>query len=236
MVLCLDDSEVNLSEGPFIVKRNTGEVHAVYRLYADTNHAFFEGTIHKRVFSGRLKTHSRVNSNKGHIVVPVPSRLYFRSCPKKPLSGLRFAVKDTIELKGFHTGYGSAAYRATYPPARDNAPCVKTLLDAGAIVVGIVKTTEFAEGTDPHEWLVIDTLLQCVVELTLPLGSSLNALTILEEMGSRSLPHPVLEAPLRQQHMNGSISLLEPTPEGRFAIQPGSMVSLGVVQLKAPST
>ena len=159
-VLCLDGAEVNLFEGPFIVKRTTGEVHAIFRLYPDTHHAFFEGSFHKKVVSGRLKSHSRIRDNKKPISVPVPSRLYFPQCSEKPLSGLRFAVKDTIDLKGFHTGYGSAAYRATYPPARDHAPCIKTLLDAGAIVVGIVKTTEFAEGTDPHEWSVDYTSLE----------------------------------------------------------------------------
>ena len=98
----------------------------------------------------------KLTSRGDHISVIVPSRLYFTIGDDKPLAGLRFAVKDTIDVKGIRTGYGSAAYRALYGPAKTHAECVKKLLDAGAVMVGIVKTTEFAEGTDPHEWMEFD--------------------------------------------------------------------------------
>ena len=56
-------------------------------------------------------------------------------------------------MKGLKTGYGSQAYLDTYPPETETAPAVQILLDAGAIVVGKTKTTEFAEGIDPVEWV-----------------------------------------------------------------------------------
>jgi Asp-tRNA(Asn)/Glu-tRNA(Gln) amidotransferase A subunit family amidase len=82
----------------------------------------------------------------------VPSRLYFRG-DKRPLAGLRFAVKDTIAIQGVKTGFGSQCWRDTYPPACKTAPCIQALLEAGAVLVGTVKSTEFAEGVDPCEWI-----------------------------------------------------------------------------------
>ena len=69
---------------------------------------------------------------------------------------LRFGVKDTIALKGLRTGFGSQAWLDTYPAEKTTAPVIKLLVNAGAIVVGEVKTTEFTEGVDPCEW--IDTI------------------------------------------------------------------------------
>jgi Asp-tRNA(Asn)/Glu-tRNA(Gln) amidotransferase A subunit family amidase len=82
----------------------------------------------------------------------VPSRLY-SSITAQPLAGLRFAVKDTIAIKGLKTGFGSQAWHDTCPAEKITAPVVKLLLEAGATLVGKLKTTEFAEGVDPCEWL-----------------------------------------------------------------------------------
>lgn len=54
------------------------------------------------------------------------------------------------------TGYGSQAWLETYLSEKTTAPVIKLLVNAGAVVVGKVKTTEFAEGVDPCEW--IDTI------------------------------------------------------------------------------
>lgn len=51
------------------------------------------------------------------------------------------------------TGYGSRAYLETYPAEAKTAHAIQVLLDAGAVIVGKVKTTEFAEGVDPLEWI-----------------------------------------------------------------------------------
>ncbi|KAJ4511298.1 hypothetical protein HRR78_008705 [Exophiala dermatitidis] len=69
------------------------------------------------------------------------------------LSCLRFAVKDTISVKGTRTGYGNQAWREIHDPEKKTAPCIKLLLQAGAVLVGKLKTTEFAEGLDPNEWI-----------------------------------------------------------------------------------
>ena len=61
-------------------------------------------------------------------------------------------MKDVIALKGLKTGYGSKAWSDTYLAQKSTAPVVQILINAGAVVVGTVKTTEFAEGVDPCEW------------------------------------------------------------------------------------
>src|SRR5438477_12202611 len=53
-----------------------------------------------------------------------------------PLDGLRFAVKDTIDVAGFKTGCGNPTWRDSHPAAVVHAVCVEQLLHAGARCVG----------------------------------------------------------------------------------------------------
>lgn len=53
-----------------------------------------------------------------------------------PLNGLRFAVKDTIDVAGFKTGCGNPTWRDLHPAAVVHAVCVEQLLLAGARCVG----------------------------------------------------------------------------------------------------
>jgi Asp-tRNA(Asn)/Glu-tRNA(Gln) amidotransferase A subunit family amidase len=69
------------------------------------------------------------------------------------MSQFRVAVKDNIRLRGLKTGYGNNAWLEWYPPEKETAPVIKLLLAAGAVIVGKVKTSEFAEGVDPHQWI-----------------------------------------------------------------------------------
>jgi amidase len=61
-----------------------------------------------------------------------------------PLTGLRFAVKDLIDVAGHRTGCGNPTWRATHPPAAVHAVCVEQLLAAGAECVGKTVTDEVA--------------------------------------------------------------------------------------------
>lgn len=65
-----------------------------------------------------------------------------------PLDGLRFAVKDLIDLGGQTTGCGNPTWRTTHPPATVNAPAVDQLLAAGAKCVGKTVTNELAFSLD----------------------------------------------------------------------------------------
>ncbi len=61
-----------------------------------------------------------------------------------PLTGLRFAVKDLIDVAGRRTGCGNPDWLATHPPARVSAVCVDELLAAGAACEGKTITDEVA--------------------------------------------------------------------------------------------
>jgi amidase len=70
-----------------------------------------------------------------------------------PLDGLRFAVKDLIDVAGVTTGGGNPDWLATHGPATAHAPSVACLLAAGASVDGKVLTDELAyslEGDNFH--------------------------------------------------------------------------------------
>jgi Asp-tRNA(Asn)/Glu-tRNA(Gln) amidotransferase A subunit family amidase len=86
-------------------------------------------------------------------LIPVPSKLYTSLLSKSeyPLAGYRFALKDIFDLNGVHTGAGSRAYIRTYPTRNATAPAIQTLLDAGAVVVGKTKSSQFAFGEWPQD-------------------------------------------------------------------------------------
>lgn len=63
-----------------------------------------------------------------------------------PLSGLRFAVKDLIDVAGLITGCGNPDWQAQQQPAVAHAVCVEQLLQAGAICLGKTQTDELAFG------------------------------------------------------------------------------------------
>ena len=61
-----------------------------------------------------------------------------------PLDGLRFAVKDTIDVAGFKTGCGNPTWRDSHPAAVVHAVCVEQLLHTGARCVGKTISDELA--------------------------------------------------------------------------------------------
>ncbi len=70
-----------------------------------------------------------------------------------PIVGERVAVKDLFAIAGHRIGAGVPAYLAHAPIETRTAPAVQALLDAGADVIGIARTDEFAysiAGQNPH--------------------------------------------------------------------------------------
>lgn len=85
-----------------------------------------------------------------HVVVP--SKLYSPApSAARPLSGLRFGVKDAIDVAGLETGCGSKCCRELYPPKESTAECIKNLTDAGAVMVGKMRCCQWCDGQDPLE-------------------------------------------------------------------------------------
>ncbi|MCA1298647.1 amidase family protein [Stappia indica] len=64
------------------------------------------------------------------------------------LDGLRFTVKDNIDLAGRKTSYGSPAWRDAHAAPQQNALCVDQLLAAGGTCVGKVVADEFTYSLD----------------------------------------------------------------------------------------
>src|ERR1051325_12170277 len=60
------------------------------------------------------------------------------------LNGLRFAVKDTIDVAGFKSGCGNPTWRDSHPAAVVHAVCLEQLLRAGACCVGKTISDELA--------------------------------------------------------------------------------------------
>ncbi|WP_218586320.1 amidase family protein [Pseudomonas sp. Fl4BN1] len=80
------------------------------------------------------------------------TRQTFAPYTEGPLSGLTFAVKDNIDLKGLTCSYGSPAWGAAHPPASHHALCVEQLLSAGATCLGSTVSDEFTyslQGENP---------------------------------------------------------------------------------------
>jgi amidase len=70
-----------------------------------------------------------------------------------PLNGLRFAVKDLIDVAGYRTGGGNPDWLRDQTPAPRSAPVVEALLGGGASLTGKTVTDELAfslEGRNAH--------------------------------------------------------------------------------------
>ena len=71
---------------------------------------------------------------------------YLEGAPGGPLSGLTFAAKDIFDVAGHVTGGGNPDWKATHPPAEHTAWIIRTLVDAGAAMVGKTHTDELTRG------------------------------------------------------------------------------------------
>jgi amidase len=87
------------------------------------------------------------------------------------LSGLSFAVKDLIDVRGHVTGAGNPAWAASHAAATADAPVVDRLLGAGATLIGKTVTDELAfslDGRNAH----YGTPINAAAPSRLPGGSS----------------------------------------------------------------
>lgn len=93
-----------------------------------------------------------------------------------PLRGLSVAVKDLFDVRGFAVGAGVPAWLEESVPAEAHAPALANLLGAGAHVVGIARTDEFAysiAGVNRH----YGTPANAAVPGAIPGGSSSGSAT-----------------------------------------------------------
>ncbi|KAL6360036.1 hypothetical protein LRP88_05734 [Fusarium phalaenopsidis] len=141
-VLPLQNTDI--PSGPYFLQTVTGTLHQAFRLYEDFAGAFTQSLLQRP--DGRFQTLSAQIPASASITIGVPSRLYFTPNKEKPLAGVRVGVKDIYALAGVKRSNGNRAWYGLYPPANRTATAIQNLIDAGAIIVGLQKLSQFANG------------------------------------------------------------------------------------------
>ncbi|KAG4443865.1 hypothetical protein IFR05_000631 [Cadophora sp. M221] len=138
------DCTKSIPSGPYFLHAYSGDVYQAWRLYSDYDGAFTEGTI--ALADGNFSTLSASIAGVQSPTIGVPSRLYYTKTESQPLAGVRLGIKDIYDIAGTKRGCGNRAYYDLYPERNTTAPAVQKLIDAGAIIVGKMKTSQFANG------------------------------------------------------------------------------------------
>ncbi|KAF2654919.1 glutamyl-tRNA amidotransferase [Lophiostoma macrostomum CBS 122681] len=143
-------TEGSLNPGPYFINA-AGDIFEAWRLYSDTNGAFTESAMSNGDGSYSVLPAGILGQK---LAIAVPSRLYFTKTDTKPLAGLRFGIKDIYDVKGLRRSNGNRAWYWLYPPANATATPVQNLIDAGAVIVGKMITSQFANGeTATADWV-----------------------------------------------------------------------------------
>lgn len=143
-VIYLTRTDITVPNGPYFVSSNCTHIkfYQVYRVYRDYTNSFMYGIVPTEDGIYEAVHANIVNDNTPTIAVP--SRLYYTITEQQPLAGMRIAVKDIYDIVGTKTGGGNRAYFELYPIVNKTAFSIQRLIDQGAILVGKVKTAQFA--------------------------------------------------------------------------------------------
>ena len=134
-----------IPQGPYFISP-LGDLYRAYRLYADTEGAFTQPLAPYDEATGTFAALPATVPGIDAPGVAVPSRLYYTASSSKPLAGVRIGIKDIYDIAGVRTSDGNRAFYELYPPRNATALPVQRLIDAGAILVGKMKTSQFANG------------------------------------------------------------------------------------------
>ena len=121
-------------------------MYEAYRLYTDFGGAFTQPLLPDG--NGGYGALPAAVPGIQQPAVAVPSRLYYTTTADKPLAGIRLGIKDIYDIKGVKTSDGNRAWYSLYPKANATATAVQKLIDAGAVIVGKMKTSQFANGEE----------------------------------------------------------------------------------------
>jgi len=150
-VLPSNSTSSDIPSGPYFASPN-GALYQAYRLYSD-----FAGAFTQPLIANGDGTYAALPANIAGIQSPavgVLSHLYYTKTAEKPLAGIRLGVKDIYDIAGVKTSDGNRAWYGLFPPAAVNSVAVQRLVDAGAIIVGKMKTSQFANGeTATADWV-----------------------------------------------------------------------------------
>ncbi|KAL8383449.1 hypothetical protein RB595_010580 [Gaeumannomyces hyphopodioides] len=138
--------------GPYFLEQSTGRLFPVYRLYPDSAGAFSESLLQRP--DGSFQALAAHVASSASLTVGVPSRLYYTPTAKRPLAGVRVGIKDIFALRGVKNSCGSRAWHELYGAADRTASSMQRLVDAGAVIVGQQKLSQFANGERPTvDWV-----------------------------------------------------------------------------------
>ncbi|KAL9012695.1 MAG: hypothetical protein Q9173_002561 [Seirophora scorigena] len=133
-----------IPNGPYFLAAN-GALYQPYRLYTDFAGAFTQSLIPSNPEGSYAALPAALPGIESP-TIGVPSRLYYTRTASKPLAGVRLGIKDIYDIAGVKTSDGNRAVYGFYPPKTANSVPVQRLVDAGAILVGKMKTSQFANG------------------------------------------------------------------------------------------
>ena len=140
----------SIPRGPYFLS-SSGAVYQAWRLYSDLIGAFSETLFPAADGSFSILP---ANTEGMALAVAVPSRLYYTKTADKPLAGVRLGIKDIFDIAGVRKSNGNRAWYHLYPPANETALVVQRLVNAGAVIVGKTKTSQFANGERPTaDWV-----------------------------------------------------------------------------------
>lgn len=92
-------------------------------------------------FDQRLFAMASVDQDGARAAARESTRRWHKGIPRR-LEGIPFGIKDVIDTAGIPTRAGSTIYHDRIPTT--SAPCVSRLQDAGANLIGKLRTSEFA--------------------------------------------------------------------------------------------
>lgn len=93
--------------------------------------------------SSLLYQNSSQTAGRCKSISTIPYQVQFRSANNRQV---RLGIKDIYDIAGVRTSCGNRAYYDLYPERNVTAVAVQRLIDAGAIIVGKMKTSQFANG------------------------------------------------------------------------------------------
>jgi hypothetical protein len=144
--------KTKIPAGPYFMSATTGEVFQAFLLYSDVQGAFTSGVRATPDGTYTVLDAALIGAQSG--TIGVPSRLYYTKTESKPLAGVRLGVKDIYDIAGIKSSLGNRAYYEFYPPRTATATAVQRLVNAGAVIVGKMKTSQFANGeTATADWV-----------------------------------------------------------------------------------
>lgn len=136
-------SATKIPPGPYLLS-SAGALYQPWRLYTDFAGAFTQPLV--PAADGAFAPLPAAVAGIQSPAVAVPSRLYYTKSASVPLAGVRIGIKDIYDVAGVRTSNGNRAFYSFYPPVSTSAVAVQRLIDAGAIIVGKMKTSQFANG------------------------------------------------------------------------------------------